>query len=248
MDTFKDHFSRQAAIYAQFRPVYPEALFAYLSSLTTTHDLAWDCGTGSGQCAIQLVNFYDSVYASDPSTQQISHAQPHERITYKVEKAEQSGLRDNSADLITVAQALHWFDFDRFYTEVNRVLKPGGVLAAIAYINPRVAPVIDKLVDELHDNTLKDFWRAENRMVEQEYTTIPFPFTTIEAPAFNIEKEVSREAFTGHIRTWSAIQRYIDTCGINPVDQLEREIAQHWNPHEIKTASWKLILKTGRKD
>jgi hypothetical protein len=52
--TFPDHFSDHADLYEAFRPAYPEALFAYLTSLVPAHDLAWDCATGNGQAAVAL--------------------------------------------------------------------------------------------------------------------------------------------------------------------------------------------------
>lgn len=246
-EPFKDHFSGHAEIYARHRPVYPFELFTFLRSLTNEHQLAWDCGTGNGQCAVQLTNYYADVFASDPSAEQIRHAIPNEKVQYAVEKAEHSSLKNNSVDLITIAQALHWFDHDRFYTEVNRVLKPGGVIAAIAYINPCVSEEIARLTDHLHDEVLKEYWKPENRIVEARYETLPFPFDLIEVPEFTLEKNLTRNDFLGHLRTWSAVQRYIDRNNINPLTGFESELKNLWNDDERKRTTWPLILKVGRK-
>ncbi|HYG50327.1 MAG TPA: class I SAM-dependent methyltransferase [Flavobacteriales bacterium] len=184
MTEFKDHFSNHAAAYKKYRPNYPPELFKYLSSLVNEHNLAWDCGCGNGQAATGLATHFKNVYATDPSQQQINQAAQHLKITYKVEKAENCSLPGSSVDIITVAQALHWFDLPVFYTEVKRVLKPGGILAAWGCGVAQVNPEIDTVTNHFHNHTLNDYWQAENRIVEKEYSTIPFPFRLIETPAF----------------------------------------------------------------
>lgn len=246
MIPFKDNFSKQSDTYVRFRPTYPPELFNYLASLTEAHDLAWDCGTGNGQSAIGLAAHYRSVYASDPSERQIAHAIPHARVLYKVEPAETPDLPDASVDLVTVAQALHWFDFDRFYASVKRVLKPGGVFAAWAYGLPGIDPATDAVIRQFHDETLNDFWKAENRLIEKEYKTIPFPFEELKTPHFEIRKQINLTDVFGLLRSWSAVQRYIDTHGTDPVSALETELTQAWGNADEKEAVWKLILKAGR--
>ena len=174
--SFQDNFSKQSQTYLKYRPTYPVELFTYLSTLTESHDLAWDCGTGNGQAAISLTRFYESVFATDPSEQQIKNALPHSRIIYKVEIAEQSGLKDHSVDLVTIAQAIHWFHFESFYAEVKRVVKPNGIIAAWAYGLPSITLDIDKAIRHFHDNVIGHFWQSGNRMISKKYNTIPFPF------------------------------------------------------------------------
>lgn len=247
MKIFKDHFSKQAEIYVQYRPTYPKELFTYLASLMREHSLAWDCGTGNGQSAVQLAEFYEQVVATDPSEQQIQNAIAHEQINYKVERAEETTLADRSVDLITVAQALHWFDFDRFYTEVKRVLKKDGVLAVWAYGVPSVSTELDPLIRNFHDEVVGEFWQKENKLIDKEYETIPFPFQTVPTPSFHIRKQWTRTELLGHFRTWSATQKFIDKYGKDPLEELETEFAKHWeNRDEVKEVSWKLILKIGK--
>ncbi|NJN88139.1 MAG: class I SAM-dependent methyltransferase [Leptolyngbyaceae cyanobacterium SL_7_1] len=124
--TFKDHFSDHAQNYAKYRPGYPTVLFDYLATLVERPEVAWDCATGNGQAALGLAAHFPTVYATDASAEQIAHAFPHERIHYRVASAESSGLANCSVDLVTVGLALHWFDRERFYQEVQRVVKPGG--------------------------------------------------------------------------------------------------------------------------
>jgi SAM-dependent methyltransferase len=247
MATFKDYFSKQSDIYVKFRPHYPVELYSYLSSLTPEHELVWDCGTGNGQAAIGLTPFYNQIIATDPSEQQIKNAILNEKIKYHVEKAENNSLTSNSVDLLTIANALHWFDFDVFYKEANRVLKKNGIIAAWAYFLPSISPEIDEIVSHYHFQTLNDYWLAENRLVEKGYSTIPFPFKQISSPEFFYEKQMSLGDLIGYLNTWSATQRYIDKNKINPTEQLLNELLPVWkNKDAERKATWKLVLKVGR--
>lgn len=251
MKEFNNHFSKQAFSYTRFRPTYPAELFTFLCSLTGEHQLAWDCGTGNGQSAIQLVEFFDQVYASDPSPQQLKNAFPHERIFYQLETAEAPlSLEDGSVDLVTVAQALHWFNFEKFYAQVKRVLKPQGIIAAWAYGLPMVSPAIDQILKAFHDETVGKFWLAENRLIEAEYSTIPFPFVEIEAPIFYIAKQASLDALVGHVSTWSATQKYMEHYQENPIPWLMQKLNDVWQSSSasLKELRWRLILKIGKME
>src|SRR5215831_1555408 len=143
---FKDHFSAHATDYRAFRPSYPAELFTFLASAAPARDLAWDCGTGNGQAAVALAEHFARVFATDASAEQVKNAEPHPRVEYAVAPAEKCPLPDHTADLVTVAQALHWFDFDRFYAEVRRVARPGGLLAVTCYYEPSVGPGVDPVL------------------------------------------------------------------------------------------------------
>lgn len=244
---FKDNFSKQAGTYVKYRPTYPAGLFEFLSTLTKGHNLAWDCGTGNGQSAVSLANYYQQVYATDPSGQQIKNALLHPQITYKVEKAEHCALADNTVDIITVAQALHWFDFDTFYATAKRVLKQDGIIAVWCYGLPNISTEIDAIVKHFHDDVIGEFWQAENRLIEKEYKTIPFPFEEIEHPAFQMQKVFSLHELFGLFESWSATQRYIDAHGNNPVKEVEQQLQKLWgNRDDKKTFTWNIILKLGK--
>ena len=176
MVAFKDHFSKQAADYVKFRPRYPRELFEYLGSLAPSRKLAWDCGTGNGQAAVGLASVFDRVIATDASEKQISNAQAHERVEYRVARAEESALESASIDLIMVAQALHWFDLDRFYDEVRRVLKKNSVLAASAYNLLHIEPAIDEVINRYYYEVVGPFWPPERDLVETDYKDIQLPF------------------------------------------------------------------------
>ena len=182
--SFKDHFSKQAADYAKFRPRYPHEMFEYLGSLAPSRKLAWDCGTGNGQAAVGLASVFDRVVATDASEKQIANAEPHERVEYRMVSAEESGIQSGTVDLIMVAQALHWFDLDRFYDEVRRVLKKNSVLAASAYNLLHIEPAIDEVINRYYYEVVGPFWLPERKLVEN-FAELLFPFHELDPPKFD---------------------------------------------------------------
>lgn len=248
MGEFADHFSRSAAEYARFRPRYPAALFSYLASLVSEHTLAWDCATGSGQAAVALAAHFSHVVATDASPEQVAHAEPRAKVEYRVATAERSGLRGASVDLVTVAQALHWFDLPAFYAETARVLRPGGVLAAWCYGQMEVpGTALQHTLDRFYSDTVGPYWPPERRLVEEGYRSLSFPFPEISAPAFAMEASMSREALLGYLGTWSATQRYVQATGHDPLPELMRELAQHWGEPQVpRRVRWPLSLRAGR--
>lgn len=245
---FKDHFSGHAADYARYRPRYPAALFVYLASLCEDHELAWDCGTGNGQVAHALVSHFAHVMATDASAEQVAQARPHERITYQVAPAENSPLSDATADLVTVGQALHWFDVEPFYEEATRVLKPGGVLAVWAYDHLRANPVLDAVVRRYAEAVVGPYWPPERRFVDAHYQTFSFPFPEEQPPVFDMTQTWTLDDLLGYLSTWSATRRYIEARGTDPLDQVREELSQAWGVAEDEQRiRWPLHLRVGRK-
>lgn len=245
--SFKDHFSAQAPDYARYRPAYPAELFAWLAAQAPARDAAWDCGTGSGQAALGLAPHFEHVIATDPSASQLDNAPPHPRVEYRTARAEASGLQAASVDLVTVAQAIHWFDLDRFFAEARRVLKPGGLLAVWTYTLLDIAPEIDTLVSDYYHNIIGPYWPPERRMVDDGYRSLPFPFEEIAAPAFEIRIEWTLQELLGYLRTWSATQRCLKARGIDPCLELAGRLEPLW-PRSGKRRSvrWPLHLRAGR--
>jgi SAM-dependent methyltransferase len=244
---FKDHFSRQAADYAKFRPGYPQELFDYLGSVAPSRKLAWDCGTGNGQAAVGLASMFDRVIATDASEKQISSAQAHERVEYRVAPAEESGVDSGSIDLIMVAQALHWFDVDRFYAEARRVLKPHGILAASAYNLLHVELAIDEVINRYCYEVVGPFWPPERQLVER-FTDLPFPFHEIDSPKFEMTAQWNLEHLLGYLRSWSATQRFIAANKRDPLEAIADDLRAAWgDPGQIRKVVWPLILRVGLK-
>ncbi len=245
--SFKDHFSGHAAVYASYRPGYPPALFDFVTSLPRDRALAWDCATGNGQAAMGLADRFGKVIATDASAAQLAHATPNPKVEYRQAPAEQSGLPDRAVDLVTVATAVHWFDFDRFYAEAERVLAPGGAIAVWAYNLPRVTPEISALVDRLSYQIVKTYWPPERRWVDEEYHTLPFPFAEVETPALAIEERWDLGRLLDYIGTWSSTQRYLQAHGQDPRELIWDEISAAWgDPDQEREIRFPIMMRAGR--
>lgn len=245
--SFEDHFSAQATGYALYRPTYPRSLFDFLASLVDSHELAWDCATGNGQAALGLADRFDCVIASDASAEQIANAFVRPRITYRVFSAEHPELADRSVDLITVAQALHWFDLDAFYSQAKRVLKPSGVIAAWCYQRCRTSTELDDVLDRLNFEVLKPYWPERVQYVNEHYRTIPFPFEELNAPEIAGETSWTLDQLIGYLSSWSAVQAFVREQGRNPLEDVLRELSAAWGPQPTRTFRWPFYLRVGRQ-
>lgn len=243
---FKDHFSKQAADYAKFRPRYPRALLEFIAARAPNDESALDVATGNGQAAVALADFFRRVIAIDASASQVASAQPNDRVKYRVAAAEATGLEADSCDAITVAQALHWFDLAAFYREAHRVLRPGGVLAIWAYQHLRVAPEVDAVVWRFYSGIVGLYWPPERRLVEAGYRELPFPFEEVETPAFQIEERWSCEHLLGYLRTWSATQRFVQEQGRDPLEEIASDLAKAWGDEVERLVVWPLSTRIGR--
>lgn len=245
---FEDHFSGHSDQYARHRPRYPDEIYSYLASLAPGRSLAWDCGTGNGQAAVGLATYFDHVYATDASAGQISLAYPHENVEYHVEPAEHVSLPNSSVDLVTVAVAIHWFNFDEFYREVKRVLKPQGVLAAWAYNFVEITPAVDELIQHYYRDVVGSYWPERIHYIEQRYETIPFPFDEIISPPFAMETDWNLIQLAGFLDSWSATQRYKAQTGQHPLGLIWHSLAAAWGDEkETRLVRWPLYFRIGRK-
>jgi SAM-dependent methyltransferase len=245
--TFKDHFSSKSGDYAAYRPTYPSALVAYLAGLCHTTDVALDAGCGTGQLSVLLADRFKSVIATDASTKQIESAMPHERVSYRVAPAERSGLKDQSVDLVTVAQAAHWFDLPAFYEEVRRVGKPGSVLALITYGVIQADPDIDPIIQHFYKDVIGPYWPPERRHVEEGYRGFDFPFAELTPPSMAITVQWQVEDLIGYADTWSAVRAAEKSLGQQPIAQFAQELRSAWGPPDHRrTIRFPLSFRIGR--
>ena len=243
----KDNFSKQSDLYSRFRPGYPQQLFNFLLPLVPDKNTAWDCGTGNGQVAVKLSRYFNKVYATDLSSVQIDNAVLKKNIFYSVENAEETLFADNKFDLITIAQAIHWFDFKKFYHEAERTLKPGGIIAVTGYDIFRINKEINSLVDQFYKETTGPYWDKERRHIDDHYTNIPFPFKEIDTPDFSMNYNWGFEQVIGYLNTWSAVQHYIRRHNENPVEKFAEQLKKVWGNELKRKVSFPVFMRTGRK-
>ncbi|GAB3273563.1 class I SAM-dependent methyltransferase [Larkinella harenae] len=227
-----DLFSGHADLYAQYRIDYPIELYSLLFERVPARQKAWDCATGNGQVAHILAQHFETVEATDISAQQLEKAVQHPNITYTVCPAEQTPFADQTFDLITVAQALHWFDVDAFHQEVRRVGKPGAVLAEWGYSVLQIAPGIDPICYHFYDHIIGPYWAPNRKHVEDHYAHLPFPFANPEHREFTIRRQWDLERFLNYLRTWSSVQSYIRQHGTDPVLLIADQLKTLWGDAE----------------
>jgi len=244
---FKDHFSTRSADYAARRPTYPAALVDYLAEIAPGTDLALDVGCGTGHLSTLLAARFARVAAADASAAQIGSAEPHGRVEYRVAPADASGLDGASVDLITAAQAAHWFDLDAFYGEARRVGRPGAVVALITYGILRIDPAIDPIFDRFYQDVAGPYWPPERRHVEEGYRSFAFPFQEVAPPPLAIEVAWDLDALVGYIDTWSAVRAAETALGASPVPAAREALAGVWgDPGARRLVRFPLSLRVGR--
>jgi len=243
---FEDHFSKRAADYARHRPGYPPELFAWLASVAPGRRLAWDCGTGNGQAAVGLAEHFERVIANDASADQLRLSMPHERVDYRLGRAEDVQLAPGTVDLVTVAAAIHWFDFDAFYDVVRLAVAAGGVLAAWVYHQPAIEPRIDAILTRYTRDVIGGYWPERFVYVDGLYRNLPFPFAEVAHPSFAMHAEWDLERLAAFIATWSGALRYREVRGHDPVDQIRPELEAAWgDPRQSRPIRWPLHMRVG---
>lgn len=242
-----DHFSGVAASYAEFRPTYPPELFDLVASLAPRRGTAWECGAGSGQATPGLAERFERIIATDVSAEQISQAPVLPNVQWIVAPAESVPIASGTVDLIAVAQALHWFNFDAFFAECRRVAAPGAAFAAWTYGSPAMEGETGRvLLDFMYgDEGIGPYWPPERDHIYREYESIPFPFTRISTPKMELAHLWTREQVAGYLRSMSATARFIKAKGYDPVERFEREIPRVWSDDGPRRIVWPLIVLAG---
>lgn len=256
-----DLFLKQAKQYSDTRPGYPQQLFDFISSKTPCHDVVWDVGTGSGQAATSLASTYKSVIGTDTSNKQLEYAPKLPNIRYEctspiisMSELEAKIGTESSIDLVTVAQALHWFDHDTFYNQVKWILKkPNGVIAAWCYTIPEIDDQFDPIFQKFYTES-KPYWDSLRELVDNKYTGIEFPFEPVDGCdhtgpfEFRSEKLMNLDEFCMYIRSWSAYQTAKEK-GVELLnDGVIKEFTRVWNGDEngLKSVMYPVYLRIGK--
>lgn len=241
------HFSRQSQQYFSYRPDYPTELFAYLATLVSAENTVWDCGTGNGQAALSLAQYFKTIIATDIHFQPLQIAPKHNHIHYVCGLAEKACIKDNCIGLITIAQALHWFNLPDFYAEVRRVAQNNAIIAAWCYSLGSISPHVDRYIRQLYDEILIADWPVERRYIDDHYTKIAFPFLPLTAPAMTIKKKYNFARFIGYLNTWSAVKQYQQRVGKNPIDLVKNQLLATWGSPDLQyTMQWPIHILIGK--
>ena len=241
----KDNFSKQAVDYSKFRPQYPEEMIEYIISFVHNKSTVLDIATGNGQVARKLSTHFKKVFATDISQKQLDNAIQADNIIYSKESAEKTSFENQQFDLIVVAQAVHWFDFESFYKEIYRILKRGGIFAVMGYGLFSTNPDSDKILRHFYYNILGPYWDPERKYLDENYETIQFPFEEIPAEKFENEFSWTFEALTGYLQTWSSVQHYISKNNQNPIDLIYNDLKVLWQKNDKKVI-FPLLLRIGK--
>ena len=243
----KDHFSSDSDQYAKYRPSYPRELFEWINFQVDKKEAAWDCGTGNGQIAIELIKTFYAVNATDISEQQLAEAVKHEKIEYSKQPAEKTNFPNDHFNLIIVGQAVHWFNFEEFYQEVNRTLKKDGLLVITGYNRPYITPEVDEVVSHLYVDILGKFWDKERKFIDDNYSTIPFPFAEIQVPLLQNMYGWSLDHLKGYLKTWSAVKQFLKEKKYDPVDEVAEALEKAWGDRKMREVRFPILLKAGKK-
>ena len=239
-----DRFSTQADLYARYRIHYPPALYDWLLPHVPGRGRAWDCATGNGQVATVLAGHFGQVEATDISAAQLARAPALPNVHYHISPAETTPFGAESFDLITVGQAVHWFEPEAFNEEARRVLRPGGVLAEWGYDLARLGPDLDPLLRAFHDGTMGPYWDPNRWHIDERYARLPFPFARVQSWELADQRQLSAEWFLNYLRSWSAVVKYEKQHGENPVDALAPELTRLWGPGE-RTVTFPVFGRLG---
>ncbi len=242
----KKRFSNQADLYAKYRPTYPEEVYQYIFKHLNNQRAAWDCATGSGQVARYLSDYFDQVWANDISEEQLRFAPQKNNITYLNTPAEKSGLPNNTFDLITIAQAIHWLDFEGFYDEVRRTARENALLAVIGYGMIRISNELNPIIDDLYEHAFGQYFSKNRTYLDQRYQTIPFPFEEIKTPDFSRTYKWTIDQLEGYFNSWSAVQKIKTEQGYNPTDKTIRAIKSEVPETEKLSVSFPIFTRLGK--
>ena len=241
-------FNDKADLYESSRPTYPKEIYTFLAAQCPSRTLVWDSACGNGQAAIGLAEEFDKVYATDVSEEQIANAKKHPKITYVVAPSEKTDLQNESCDLVCVAQALHWLNYELFWPEVNRVLKPNGVFAAIGYNWPSINKEIDQAILTSFMKVIEPYWAPQNKLLWNHYRDIEFPFNKIASPDFHMQLQWNFNELFNFLHTFSATRRCIDGIGTDFFKHAYEHLAKIWgNLEERKAVHFGVVFYAGRK-
>jgi ubiquinone/menaquinone biosynthesis C-methylase UbiE len=247
MDKNITTFNKDSFNYSLSRPSYPKEIYDFLSQQVINNDTAWDCACGTGQIASSLIDYFSIVFASDINSNQIDNRLENERIKYTIQNSEKTSYQDNFFDLVCVGQALHWFDFNRFFKEVNRVLRPNGVFACWGYSFFKISPEIDKAIEINFLQPIYPYWSEKNYILWEKYISIDFPFMEIVSPEFEMIQDWTKEELFEYLITWSAYKRCVEETHKDLKTGYFKGLSKVWPDNYKMKINMDFVFYSGRK-
>ena len=245
--TAKNYFEEKGDEYSQYRPTYPDRLGTLLAQLCQNNEHALEIGCGSGQLSGVLAKNFDVVIATDPSIEQISNAQPYDRVHYQEGSAEKIEMPNNSVDLIVAAQSAHWFDLPNFYEQVKKIGKDQAILALISYGVFSMAGEVGKRFSDFYWQEIHQFWPPERKHIEQGYQSFDFPFAELSLPKLSIERHWTIPQMLGYIETWSAVRIARKSDNSSLLEILKRDISSmNSDSDETYRIEWPIVGRVGK--
>jgi SAM-dependent methyltransferase len=193
---------------------------------------------------VDLTRYFESVLATDISAELLDLAPIHPRISYRRAASEESGIGDDSVDLLVVAQAIHWFDLPRFWEEVRRVLKRGGIFAFWGYNWPQTCPAVDQVLEKLKLE-IAPYWPERSAVLHNCYRTVDPPFPEIKTSGFEMSAAWTLDQYLAHLCSWSATRYFNEKSGQEVVEKYEPAFGVACGADD-RSVSWPLVLKVYR--
>jgi len=161
----------------------------------------------------------------------------------------------SSVDLVTIAQAMHWFDLHAFYQQVKWILKkPDGVIAAWCYTVPEVNDSVDSVLNPFYSIDSDPYWEPQLKLIDDKYMSIDFPFEPVEGAdhtgpfKFVAEKLMDLDEYFTYLRSWSAYQT-AKTKGVELLrDDMIESFKRAWNEdgHDQNVVKFPVYLRIGK--
>lgn len=230
--------------YARYRPTYPREIAPALAELSKEHGCALDVGCGTGQLTELLAPHYSTAVGIDVSHSQVAAATGD--AVYAVADASGLPVREKSVDLITVAQAAHWIDLDRFYHQVRASAVPGAAIALVSYGLCIIDdPEVDRVYQEFYYGDFHDYWDARRIHVETGMRDLPFPFDMLDVSCPDIVCTMGVHDFVAYLGTWSATANARSDGHGHLLDEFAAHLELVWGSRQLEVR-WPVAVRAGR--
>jgi ubiquinone/menaquinone biosynthesis C-methylase UbiE len=197
-----ERFSDRAETYAKYRPGYPDEMLKFLETLVAPPAMVGDIGSGTGILTRQLLKSGYDVWAVEPN-EAMRTAADRTLSGYPACRsidgtAEATTLEDRAIDLITCAQAFHWFDRGQTRSEFGRILRSDGWIALLWNERQEASP-INRAYDELLKEMATDYRNVSHRRIAAEDIREFFAPGEVQLRIFANDQTLDCDGFLGRL-------------------------------------------------